>query len=137
MQTKAWVVSQDEKEKGLRAALNYGHTFGHIVENETNYEKYLHGEAVGIGMVMANLLAIKLGLLTNDEALRIKNLLKQYDIPTTYKIEDVDSFYEHFFLDKKAQDNKIKFILPIGLGDCKITNEVSKDIIIDVLKGNL
>ena len=134
VQTKAWVVSQDEKEKGLRAALNYGHTFGHIVENETNYEKYLHGEAVGIGMVMANLLAIKLGLLTNDEALRIKNLLKQYDIPTTYKIEDVESFYEHFFLDKKALDNKIKFILPVGIGDCKITNEISKGLVIEVLK---
>jgi 3-dehydroquinate synthase len=134
VQTKAFVVAQDEKEKGLRAALNYGHTFGHIVENETNYEKYLHGEAVGIGMVMANLLAIKLGLLTNDEALRIKNLLEQYDIPTRYKIEDVDSFYEHFFLDKKALDNKIKFILPVGIGNCKITNEISKDLVIEVLK---
>jgi 3-dehydroquinate synthase len=85
-------------------------------------------------MVMANLLAIKLGLLTNDEALRIKNLLEQYDIPTRYKIEDVDSFYEHFFLDKKALDNKIKFILPVGIGNCKITNEISKDLVIEVLK---
>jgi len=137
VQTKAWVVSQDEKEKGLRAALNYGHTFGHVVENETKYEKYLHGEAVGIGMIIANNVSVKLGIMSEDEALRVKTLLEQYDIPTNYKINDIEDFYEHFFLDKKAQDNKIKFILPVGLGDCRITNEVSKDIVIDVLKGNL
>jgi 3-dehydroquinate synthase len=135
VETKAYVVSQDEKEHGIRAALNYGHTFGHVVENETNYDTYLHGEAVGIGMMMANALAVKLGLMTSDEENRVKVLLEKYDIPTTYKIKDVEDFYEHFFLDKKSLDNKIKFILPIGIGDCKITDEVSKDDVIEVLKG--
>ena len=63
VQTKADVVAKDEKEHGLRAALNYGHTFGHVVENETKYKKYLHGEAVAIGMVMANALSVKLLLI--------------------------------------------------------------------------
>jgi len=134
VETKAWVVSQDEKEKGLRAALNYGHTFGHVIENETNYNTYLHGEAVGIGMCMANDTSVKIGLMTQEESDRVKNLLITYDIPTTYKIKDIEDFYEHFFLDKKSLDNKIKFIFAKGLGDCKITDEVSKDDIISVLK---
>jgi len=135
VQTKAWVVSQDEKEKGLRAALNYGHTFGHVIENETNYKTYLHGEAVGIGMCMANALSKKLGLMSEDEANRIQAQLDKYDIPTTYSIKDVEDFYEHFFLDKKSLDNKIKFILAVGIGDCKITDETKKEDVISVLKG--
>ena len=134
VETKAWVVSQDEKENGIRAALNYGHTFGHVIENETNYSKYLHGEAVGIGMVMANEVAKKVGLMSENDALRVKNVLEKYDIPTSYKISDVEDFYEHFFLDKKSLDDKIKFILPVGIGDCKITDEVSKSDVIEVLK---
>lgn len=135
VQTKAWVVSQDEREKGIRAALNYGHTFGHVIENETQYKTYLHGEAVGIGMCMANDLSVKLGIMNKDEAKKVKTLLESYDVPTAYTINDVESFYDHFFLDKKSLDNKIKFILPVGIGDCKITNEVSKNDVIEILKG--
>jgi len=135
VETKAWVVSQDEKEKGLRAALNYGHTFGHVIENETNYNTYLHGEAVGIGMVMANALAVKLNMMTQEEADLIKKLLEKYDIPTEYIIKDVEDFYEHFFLDKKSLDDKIKFILPVGIGDVKMPDDISKEDVISVLKG--
>ncbi|WP_198306341.1 3-dehydroquinate synthase [Arcobacter vandammei] len=135
VETKAYVVSIDEKEQGLRAALNYGHTFGHVIENLTNYKTYLHGEAVGIGMCMANALAVKLGLMSEEEEQRIQNLLKKYDIPTSYKISDVEDFYEHFFLDKKSSNSKIKFIVPLGIGDCKITDEIKKEDVIEVLKG--
>lgn len=134
VQTKAHVVSLDEKEQGLRAALNYGHTFGHVIENLTNYKTYLHGEAVGIGICMANALAVKIGLMSKDDEKRVKNLLEKYDIPTSFKIDNVDDFYEHFFLDKKSSNNKIKFILPIGIGDCKITDEISKDDVCEILK---
>jgi len=134
VETKAWVVSQDEKEQGLRAALNYGHTFGHVIENETNYKTYLHGEAVGIGMCMANALAVKLDLMSNEDNLRVQKLLQKYDIPTTYKIKNCEEFYEHFFLDKKSSNNKIKFVLPIGIGKCKITDEIKKEDVIKVLK---
>jgi 3-dehydroquinate synthase len=134
VETKANVVIQDEKENGIRAALNYGHTFGHVIENETQYKTYLHGEAVGIGMVMANELAVKLGHISQEEASRVKNLLEKYNIPTSYKIANVEEFYEHFFLDKKSLDNKIKFILPKKIGNCLITDEINKDDVIEVLK---
>ena len=135
VQTKAFVVNKDEKEKGLRAALNYGHTFGHVIENETKYKKYLHGEAVGIGMVMANELAVKMNLMTKSESNLIKQLLDKYDIPTTYNIQNEQSFYEKFFLDKKSIDDKIKFILPKNIGNVLITSEVTKDELIKVLQG--
>lgn len=135
VQTKAWVVSQDEKEKGLRAALNYGHTFGHVIENETNYNTYLHGEAVGIGICMANALSLKLALMDENQVQRVQSQLEKYQIPTHYSIKDVEDFYEHFFLDKKSLDSKIKFILAVGIGDCKITDEVLKEDVIEVLKG--
>ncbi len=135
VETKAWVVSQDERERGLRAALNYGHTFGHVIENETNYNTYLHGEAVGIGMVMANKLAVEIGLLSEEESNRITVLLEKYDIPTQYEIKEVEDFYEHFLLDKKSLDNKIKFIVPKSIGDCEIRDDISKEVVIKVLKG--
>ena len=132
---KANVVNQDEKESGIRAVLNYGHTFGHVIENLTNYTKYLHGEAVGIGMVMANELAIALGLLSEDEAQEIKELLEKNNIPTNFEIENVEEFYEHFFLDKKSANNSIAFILPNGsIGSNVIKRDIDKDIIIDVLR---
>jgi 3-dehydroquinate synthase len=131
---KAKIVSQDEKEKGIRACLNYGHTFGHVIENETNYNTYLHGEAVSIGIIMANKLAIKLGFINNNDANKIKTLLKKYNLPTTYQIKNVEDFYQHFFLDKKTNDTDIKFILPVGIGDCKIADKISKDDIITILK---
>jgi len=133
VQTKANVVAKDEKEHGIRAALNYGHTFGHVIENETKYRKYLHGEAVAIGMVMANDTAVKMGLMKDDEALRIKKLLEKYNLPITYNIVDTDSFYETFFLDKKSSDSAITFIIPVGLGDVKITDSCKKELIISVL----
>jgi 3-dehydroquinate synthase len=134
VETKASVVAKDEKEHGLRAALNYGHTFGHVIENETGYKTYLHGEAVAIGMVMANTMAVKMGLLNEEEAKRVEKLLQKYDLPTRYQIKDVDSFYETFFLDKKSSDSSITFILPNGLGGVKMTDKIDKELVLDVLK---
>lgn len=133
VQTKADVVAQDEKEYGIRAALNYGHTFGHVIENETRYKKYLHGEAVAIGMVMANETAVKMGFMNQDEADRVKKLLKKYSLPVNYSIKDSNSFYETFFLDKKSSDSSITFIIPNHLGDVKILDNIDKGIIISVL----
>ena len=133
VKTKAWVVAQDEKERGLRAALNYGHTFGHVIENETNYRGFLHGEAVAIGMVMANDTAVKLGWMREDEALRVKKLLEKYDLPTHYEIKDVDAFYETFYLDKKSADSAITFIIPKSLGGVEITDKIEVTLIKEVL----
>ena len=134
VELKAWVVNQDEKEAGIRAVLNYGHTFGHVVENETNYTTYLHGEAVAIGMVMANALAVELGLFTTSEAKLVKELLERSSLPTDYCIENVDDFYEHFFLDKKSANNSIKFILPHGIGNHKMVSDIDVKIVKKVLK---
>jgi len=134
VELKAEVVNQDEKEKGIRSVLNYGHTFGHVVENLTNYSTYLHGEAVAIGMVMANKLAVKLGYLNKDEENEIKTVLKLHNLPTTFKIKDVEDFYEHFFADKKTLNNSIKFIIPNKIGNYKIVKDIEKDIILEVLK---
>ncbi len=134
VQTKADVVAQDEKEHGIRAALNYGHTFGHVIENETKYKKYLHGEAVAIGMIMANETALKMNLMSANDATRVKLLLEKYNLPTSYNIEDSQKFYETFFLDKKSSDSSITFIIPIGIGDVKITDAVEKELVISVLE---
>lgn len=133
VQTKADVVSQDEKEQGIRAALNYGHTFGHVIENETEYKKFLHGEAVAIGMVMANEMAIKMNYMDEKEAKRVKELLQKYSLPTSYEINDVKNFYEAFFLDKKSSDASITFILPLGIGDVVITDKIDFGTIMCVL----
>lgn len=134
VKTKAEVVALDEKENGIRAALNYGHTFGHVIENETKYEKYLHGEAVAIGMVMANELACSMDLMSNDEAVAVKFLLEKYNLPVDYEIKDIEKFYEAFFLDKKSSDSKITFIIPKGIGDVLITDECSKNLVMSVLE---
>ncbi len=134
VEIKAWVVNQDEKEKGIRSVLNYGHTFAHVIENLTNYKTYLHGEAVAIGMVMANELSYELGYLSKEEAKRIKTLLEKEGLPVYYKIKDTEEFYEHFFADKKTLDNRIKFIIPEKIGKFKIVENIDKKIIINILK---
>ena len=130
---KADVVAQDEKEHGIRAALNYGHTFGHVIENETGYSTYLHGEAVSIGMVMANETACALNMMDRDEAERIKSLLQRYGLPVSYSISDIDKFYNAFFLDKKSTDASITFILPKHIGGVGITDDVDPSVIRSVL----
>ena len=134
VELKAWVVNQDEKEAGIRAVLNYGHTFGHVVENETNYKKYLHGEAVSIGIVMANELAFELGLILEDEMRRIKEFLLKHDLPVSYEIKNCEAFYDKFFLDKKSANDKIKFILPKNIGNFETRDNVDKSIVLKVLE---
>ncbi|MBZ7939151.1 3-dehydroquinate synthase [Campylobacter sp. W0014] len=127
---KAKVVEQDEKESHLRMLLNYGHTFAHVIENLTNYRVYLHGETVAIGMNMANRLALNLKLLSEKECDRIERILRKFKLPTHYKIDNVDAFYEAFFMDKKNSNQKLNFILANSLGKGLIKSNIdSKDII--------
>jgi 3-dehydroquinate synthase len=134
VETKAKVVGEDEKEKGIRAVLNYGHTFAHVIENITGYSRYLHGEAVAIGMVMANRLAVKLGLLEEEESRRITKLLQKYNLPVSFHVEDPESFYESFFLDKKSENETIKFILPKHIGGYEIVKGLEKEIVVALLR---
>jgi 3-dehydroquinate synthase len=133
VQIKADVVASDEREEGIRAVLNYGHTFAHVIENQTAYKRYLHGEAVAMGIDMANSLALKLGLIQEDELLRIRNLLMRYNLPVSYKITSPEEFYEAFFLDKKSHNSKIKFILPHSIGNFEIRDDIPKETVIKTL----
>lgn len=109
---KAFVVENDEKEKsGLRALLNFGHTFGHSIELECKFRTFLHGEAVAMGIIMANVLSVKLGILHPKIAEFIESKLRSCGLPTRYKIKNVERFYESFFLDKKSVDSKLHFVL--------------------------
>ncbi len=134
IKTKSDIVCLDEKEKGIRAVLNYGHTFAHVIENETNYSVFLHGEAVAVGMVYANRLAMRLGLISNEEFYRVINFLKKYHLPVIYKIKNYDVFYKKFFHDKKSGDQEIKFILLNHIGDYKIVDNIKKELVISALK---
>ena len=134
VELKAEVVNLDEKESGIRAVLNYGHTFGHVIENETNYKTYLHGEAVAIGMMMANALSVELGIMSKEEMDKVKQLLLKHNLPVTYVIEDIDAFYDKFFLDKKAANNKLKFILAKGLGKHVVLDDIDSTMLKKVLK---
>ncbi|WQW86818.1 3-dehydroquinate synthase [Helicobacter pylori] len=131
---KAQVVVQDEKEQNIRAGLNYGHTFGHAIEKETDYERFLHGEAIAIGMCMANDLALSLGMLTLKEYERIENLLEKFGLIFHYQIIDIQKFYERLFLDKKSENKTIKFILPKGVGAFEAVSHIPKETILKVLE---
>jgi 3-dehydroquinate synthase len=133
VELKAEVVNLDEKESGIRAVLNYGHTFGHVVENETSYKTYLHGEAVAIGIMMANALSVELGIMSEEEMAQVKEFLLKHNLPVSYNIEDVDAFYDKFFLDKKAANNKIKFILANGLGKHVVRDDINVSVLKKVL----
>ena len=134
-QAKAEVVGQDEKESGIRAILNYGHTIGHAVESLTNYKQFVHGEAVAIGMVAAGKIAVEMGLWTKEEAQRQDTLIAKTglpaDIPSELTIEDI---LETIKSDKKVKAGKVRFILPTSIGEVMIIDRVTPEIITSALK---
>lgn len=131
---KAEVVAQDEKEAGLRAILNYGHTIGHAVESDTGYRIVNHGEAVGIGMVAAGKLAAAIELWPQAAEQRQYNLIKKTGLPTQIPDSaDVDRLVKLLKSDKKVQDGRVRFILPKAIADVFITNEVTNDDVRPVL----
>lgn len=113
------IVEQDEKEKGLRMILNYGHTYGHVLEKLSGY-KLLHGHAISIGMVLANKIAVEKNLLEKEEEKRIKNLLIKTGLPvsTMKKITIKD-----LLNDKKTEGGFINLILPKSIGEVTIHKE--------------
>ena len=123
---KAWVVSQDEREAGLRAILNFGHTFGHAIEAGLGYGAWLHGEAVGCGMVMAAQLSQRLGLVDAAFVTRLTALIKKAGLPTvapalaTTSQANSDRYLELMRVDKKAEAGEIKFILINQPGQCVV-----------------
>ena len=124
IKTKSDVVSADEKENGIRAILNYGHSFGHVIENLCGYGEYLHGEAISIGMKIAGDIATEKGLWLKEDSLRQDNLIKSYGLPTqTPKIKKNDVL-EILMGDKKVRKGKMRFILPKSIGEVDIYNDI-------------
>jgi len=123
---KAEVVSRDEREGGLRAILNFGHTVGHAVETAENYTMR-HGYAVAIGMVYAARLAHKTGLCDASVPQRVEKLIKSYGLPTDLSAlsrkPSVSGLMDTMQRDKKAEGGKVKFVLPGKIGDVVITKE--------------
>lgn len=123
---KASVVSQDERESGLRAILNYGHTMGHAIETATGYKRYLHGEAVAIGMYAEARLSRYLDLLDDGQLARIKALIGAYDLPASLPEEiDFPLLLSSMKLDKKTVSGDITFILPEKIGRVRIKRGLS------------
>lgn len=117
---KAWVVGQDERESGLRAVLNFGHTFGHAIEAGMGYGQWLHGEAVGCGMVMAARLSQALGLVDQAFVDRLTSLVKRAGLPVVAPVLDeannVARYLALMRVDKKSEAGEIKFVLIDGPG---------------------
>lgn len=129
-QAKADVVSQDEKESGIRAILNYGHTIGHAVESLTHYQKFVHGEAVAIGMVAAGKIASEMGLWKAQEANRQDALIKKAGLPTEIPHNlELENIWSTLQSDKKVKSGKVRFILPTNIGKVIITDKVTNEII--------
>lgn len=122
---KASVVERDEREEtGLRAVLNYGHTFCHAIETVAGYGRFLHGEAVAIGMVCASRLAESLGRIGSTVTERQHQLLTQLGLPTAVAGLDADQLLAAMQLDKKAENGKLRFVLPSRLGHVELVDNV-------------
>lgn len=125
---KAYVVGEDEKEHGLRAILNLGHTFGHAIEAHQGYGKWLHGEAVATGMAIAAALSVRLNTLNHDELERLRRLLVAAHLPIVIPTDmNVDDFFEKMAVDKKVSDGKLRFILLEAIGKANIVESPDID----------
>ena len=130
---KAQVVRADEKEAGVRALLNFGHTFGHAIEAGMGYGQWLHGEAVAVGMVMAAHLSERLGWLPPSEAARLHRLIQAAGLPTRPPGIAKARFLDLMAVDKKAVGGQLRFVLLRALGQAFLTQDVPHDALQGVL----
>ncbi|NKB33407.1 MAG: 3-dehydroquinate synthase [Pseudomonadales bacterium] len=128
---KAELVAQDEKEVGVRALLNLGHTFGHAIETATGYGTWLHGETVAMGMVMAADLSRRLGWLDSQAAARIREVIeKNFGMPVEPPADiTIEQYLDLMSSDKKAELGKIRFILLKAIGEAVIEGDVESEIL--------
>jgi 3-dehydroquinate synthase len=135
-QAKVDVVSQDEKEAGLRAILNYGHTIGHAVESLTGYTVVNHGEAVAIGMVAAGKLAVAAQMWSQAETDRQDAVIQKTGLPTQLPAGmEIDQIVAALFLDKKVQAGRVRFVLPTKIGHATVTDTIANTLVADILTG--
>ncbi|NDC34671.1 MAG: 3-dehydroquinate synthase [Synechococcaceae bacterium WB9_2_112] len=132
---KARVVAADEREGGLRAILNYGHTLGHVVEALCGYGTYLHGEAVGLGMLAAGGIACAMGLWSAEDVERQRLLVLAAGLPLKMPALDPQAVLACLQGDKKVRDGKLRFVLPTGIGTVVIRDDVDAGTITAVMAG--
>ncbi|MBZ0067446.1 MAG: 3-dehydroquinate synthase [Thiobacillus sp.] len=130
---KAQVVAQDEREGGIRAILNLGHTFGHAIETGMGYGNWLHGEAVGAGIVMAVATSQRMGWLTEADVARTRKLIRAAGLPDVAPDLGVDTWLDYMGHDKKVEGGKMRFVLLKKLGEAVITADVPTDVLTGVL----
>ena len=128
---KARVVSQDEKEAGLRAILNYGHTFGHALEASFDY-RIRHGEGVAVGMAAAAYMAVRRGMISEAEQKRINSLIDQAGLPLM-AFADVKQIKKHLLYDKKISNNQLCFILTVKIGAATIDRDIPWGFVDEIL----
>lgn len=121
---KAQVVAADERESGLRAILNFGHTFGHAIEAGIGYGQWLHGEAVATGMVMAAELSARAGCLRREDAERVKALIGRAGLPLRGPQLAIERYLELMQVDKKASGGKVRFVLLEALGRATVRSDL-------------
>jgi 3-dehydroquinate synthase len=130
---KARVVAADEREGGLRAILNYGHTIGHVIEALCGYGTYLHGEAVGLGMLAAGSIACAMGLWSADDLERQRRLVRAAGLPLQVPALDPAAVLDCLQGDKKVRGGKVRFVLPTAIGSVVIRDDVDADTITAVM----
>jgi len=121
---KAAVVMEDEKERGVRAHLNFGHTFAHAIEVEVGYGRIQHGEAVGLGMLAAARTAAELSLCDQDIFLRLKDILTAAGLPTSAELPSDEPLAAAMALDKKVESGRVRFVLPTRMGTVEVRDDV-------------
>jgi 3-dehydroquinate synthase len=134
---KAAIVAEDERERGRRALLNLGHTFGHALESIGRYERWLHGEAVAIGIALAARSSAELGWIAAAECERIERLLEQAGLPIRATGIDADEVLERMQLDKKADQAGLKLILLEGIGRATVSRAWDAALLRRVLRAQL
>ena len=130
---KAQIVAADEREGGVRALLNFGHTFGHAIESAMGYGKWLHGEAVATGMVLAARMSARLGRITNAEADRLANLLSRLGLPVAPPAFPLESWLEFMGRDKKNESGRITLILLDALGRASVVRDAPEPALRELL----
>jgi 3-dehydroquinate synthase len=135
-QIKANVVAVDEHETGIRAILNFGHTFGHAIEAAGGFSTYTHGEAVAIGMVWATDLSQRMGLCDSALLTRVSRLLQSLGLPVALKAP-LEGIRDTLLLDKKAVAGRLRFILVEGLGQVSIRDDVPAQLVEEIIDGGL
>ncbi|NKF52190.1 3-dehydroquinate synthase [Shewanella sp. WXL01] len=134
-QIKAEVVAQDETERGVRALLNLGHTFGHAIEAEMGYGVWLHGEAVAVGTVLAAQTANRLNLIDESIVCRIRDIHSAFDLPVLAPDSmNFDSFIKHMRRDKKVLAGQIRLILPTSIGTADVFGDVAESLLQQVIE---